>query len=831
LVVAPIILLGGLGYIALRDRTEEAVQDQVNTLLDQVALYLDAKLRAVQADTRVLASSDLVERYVLSADELDRYELFQPSLLKMFGEQQQVNPDYFEIRILFPDGYEDLRATAQPVPNLSEEEGGSAYFQALSAAQADTFSTFLSSPDNGWPVLLVSKRLRLKDRSVDPLATKAKVRGYLIITARLATLERQVRTNRIGADGILFFTDGQGQILLHPDPLRLGAQLPAPLFSGLLTSTDDARLKPLYGGSEGLLWQARKLHEDLYAIVSFPEQELAAAGRRLGLTVLAISILTLVVTAVSLFLLLERTVNAPIQRLRKAAREIGKGNLDPTVAPGGAREIVELTRSFQAMGQDLRNSDERIRFLAFHDPITGLPNRKMFMEYVDRALEQTNIRGATIAVLLLNLDDFRQINESLGHAAGDELLKAFAARLSRNLHSEAFSAAVGPGKASDLVAHMGGDEFAVLLTDISSALDAGIFSRRLLEDLARPCELKATKVTVSASLAITIFLDDGQDAATLLRNAYIAMYRAKDRGKNNFQYYSEPLNARVAAHFEMERRLRDDLARERLRLFFQPVVNREGKRTVALEALLHWDDPDLQVIPPEKLAEIAERSDLIYAIGAWVLERACRWGASWQTRGLPEVSLWVNIFERQVNRGDLNETVQNILKATGLQAHLLNLQITESCVLAAKERAIDLLAGVRASGVRISIDKVGTGYASLNYLRRLPIDSLKIDRSFLEQAATGTQESVIIDAILTMGHRLGLKVVAKGVETTEQLRFLEDRACDLFQGSLFGHPVPAEEVPRLLSQTEAVEADTRHTVPETRRPTASPASQPKRRQA
>ena len=442
---------------------------------------------------------------------------------------------------------------------------------------------------------------------------------------------------------------------------------------------------------------------------------------------------------------------------------------------GVSREITEQ-----------KIAEERIRHLATHDALTGLPNRAKFSHLLGLAIPAAQRYRSSFAVLFIDLDRFKFVNDTLGHEAGDTLLKEMAARFRQTLRGD------------DVVARLGGDEFVVLLREIGEPEQAAAVARKLLTAAIRPVELLGREYRVTASIGIATYPQDGGDEQTLMKNADIAMYFAKEEGKNNFQFYSKDIKSQSLERLTLENHLRHAAERGELAVHYQAKRDLASGSITGVEALLRWNNPELGAVSPTQFIPVAEETGLIIQLGKWVLEHACRQNMEWQRMGLPPVCMAVNLSARQFADENLPNDIAAILEETGMPAHLLELEITESMVVHDPANALKLLGAIKAMGVRLAIDDFGTGYSSLGQLKNFPIDTLKVDRSFIRDVATNAEDKAITEAIIAMGKTLSLTVVAEGVETVEQEAFLREHACDEMQGYYISKPVPADEFAQLL---------------------------------
>ena len=431
-------------------------------------------------------------------------------------------------------------------------------------------------------------------------------------------------------------------------------------------------------------------------------------------------------------------------------------------------------------------NSERAEYLAYHDGLTGLPNRSMFSKLLNQGIAEARRYERSLAVAFLDLDRFKQINDSLGHEAGDQLLQEVAARLR------------GCVRESDTVARLGGDEFVVLLPELGRRADAGLVAGNILAAVAQPFTLMGQEFRVTVSIGISSYPEDGLDELTLTKNADIAMYQAKEAGKNSFQFYALARNVNTLERLTLEASLRHALVRDEFYLLYQAKRDIVSGRVTGMEALLRWQHPDLGLISPHQFLTVAEESGLIVPIGRWVLRTACLQNVAWQKRGLPPLCIAVNLTARQFYDEGLIQDICTILDSTGMEPQLLELEFTEALLVHRVKDTLRILTELKALRIRIAIDNFGTGYSLLATLQKFPLDTVKIDRSLIRDITGPSQESGLANAIIAIGKSLSLTVVAQGVETRDQADYLRTHACDELQGFYFERPLPAEESTKLL---------------------------------
>jgi diguanylate cyclase (GGDEF)-like protein/PAS domain S-box-containing protein len=449
---------------------------------------------------------------------------------------------------------------------------------------------------------------------------------------------------------------------------------------------------------------------------------------------------------------------------------------------------------------DRKRAEEQIEFHAYHDVLTHLPNRKLFTDRLRHGLTRAKRNNKAVAVMFIDVDHFKTINDTLGHTAGDELLLEMARRLRECVRDD------------DTVARLGGDEFTIILSELRHPEDAVGVAQKILAAVQEPLHIGGMPIVVSASIGIALYPDDGIDPESLLRNADSAMYRAKEEGRNTYQLCTDEMKSRALERLAVESRLRTAVNDEQLMLAYQPQINLLTGRTIGVEALVRWNDPLRGIVEPASFIPIAEETRLILPLGEWVLRTACRQMKEWQDRGAGPLRIAVNLSARQFQQHDLVDMVRSALDETNLGASSLDLEITETTAMQNAEVTVETLHALRALGVGISIDDFGMGYSSLNYLKRFPLNAVKIDRAFVNDITSNNGDAAIVSAVIGMARSLRLRVLAEGVETAEQFAFLRSRDCDEAQGYYFSRPIPTDEMTHLLVDRRTVVREPRLTI-------------------
>jgi diguanylate cyclase (GGDEF)-like protein len=498
--------------------------------------------------------------------------------------------------------------------------------------------------------------------------------------------------------------------------------------------------------------------------------------------------------AVAVMISGEQTIESAIEAMRAGAFDYVTKPLDVRHVEAAVKRALnhaqllkEKRRYKEQLEALLRERTAQVNQLAYYDTRTELPNRSLFEDRLEQALAIAQRTHQGVGVLFLALDQFKKVNDSFGHDRGDWLLKAVADRL-KSCVSE-----------RETVARFAGDEFALLLNQVSGTRDVVKIIGTISESLRTPFNLDGHEVFVTVSVGASLFPFDGEDCQALLKNAGAALYRAKTSGGNNYQFYTADMHARASKRLALETSLRRAIEHEEFVVYYQPRIAVDSLRITGIEALVRWQHPQHGLIAPAEFIPLAEDTGLIIPIGEWVLQTACKQSRKWQDQGFAPVRMAVNICARQFQQEDIARVIVRALDQANLSPEHLELELTESSIMNNAEFAIDVLTGLKRMGVKISVDDFGTGFSSLSYLKRLPLDALKIDQSFVRDATTDPDDAALVMTVITLGHNLRLKVVAEGVETEEQLRFLHLLRCDEIQGYLFSRPVPADELAELLA--------------------------------
>ncbi len=798
LIVLPILALGWTAYALLIDDARQRTRHQVTTLLEQIRLHKDAHLQTARANASLFASTELVKKYV-STYSASKRALIKQDVLDLLFNYQLAYPEYFEIRIISRDGKELLRSVIGDVENRTDDESSSQWFQEARQSGNAIHTAFLVNPDNGEPVLVASKPLTSDAEDNENGPNMQKLHGYLVLTIDLGFLDSLSHNMSAGKSGDLFFTDANGTILFHPDKTRKGQQIDHALFARITNISDRKTLLDApYRDAPGH-YQAIRLDDWLHAVAAYEQSEFSDKRSNLGQSVTMIAGVAILLTIAFLFAVLKSLLIRPIQKLSSAAREMGRGQLLVPINVDTRDEIGDLANTFREMGENLNHYHEQVHYVAYHDSLTGLPNRLMFKDYLRRATAEARRNNQELSVLFLDLDNFKRINDTLGHIAGDKLLEAFAVRLQACLRETDVISHSPLNDSESVMARLAGDEFIIMLPRTTGPANAQKVSRRVLELMSEPFVINKQELHISSSIGIALFPDDGDNVDDLMKNADIAMYHAKKSGRNNYQYFSKRLNEESLFKLKIESKLRHAVENNELEMYYQPQVALATGEIAGAECLLRWKDEELGMVSPDVFIPIAEEYGLIIPFTEWLINDICTRAQAWSKEYAAHTTMAINISAIHFCGHDLEGLIYNTLQETGFDPKRLEIELTETSVLQDPGLAIRTLGRIQSMGLQTSLDDFGTGYSSLNYLMQLPLDKLKIDRSFIVNMDKGEKGIAIVSAIIAMAHSLGLEVIAEGVEDESHIPLLRKMRCDIAQGYYIAHPMPAAEFELLLS--------------------------------
>ncbi|RTR33345.1 EAL domain-containing protein [Shewanella atlantica] len=800
LVCIPLILLGAMAFVELKSAAEKSSATQVTKFLEQVVAQTDRLIKTAQANVELIADDSLLHSYMLTEDEDERYTLMQRPLLRKLKSIMKVFPQYYEMRVILPDGYEDLRLTSYFIANLKDEEEASELFISMGHDERNEKVQFITNPDNDKFSLYVSKRVEIINKAVESFNAAPKMRGYFVITVSLDALN-DVLLDSPWSGARFIITDQSGSAVL-PYSAKSESDI-ASVYKALKEEQESPSSFSVHElDGESYYHTSLSLKSGLWLHALLPEDILLQYSRDMSWLVAMITLFSVAFSIPLLLFLSHFQIVRPLNKLHHAFLRLGKNVELIQVKTSGDDELDELGKEFNRMSLKLFKSNEKIRELAFNDPLTGLPNRFMFTKHLNLSLESAKCDSGQLAVMFIDLDNFKHINDNLGHQSGDQLLHEIGDRLQRNLRSKDFCEHFSD---SDMVARLGGDEFTVFLGELPSIKTAEKVAKRILDIISLPIVLGGKNYYISASIGIACYPQNGVTTQELIKNADIAMYHAKKTGKGSYQHFSDSLSRQNEEFSVIEQKMHEAVENERFELYFQPIVDSSTHRIVSLEALIRWYDDEFGFIPPDKFIPLAEKNGLIMVIGDWVIREACRQLKIWQDRGILDIQLAINVSAIQLNNPKFAQQLYQCITESGIIPGTLYIELTETTIINGEQEIFVTLEWLRSKGIRIALDDFGTGYSSLSYLRNLPIDILKIDQSFIRDI-NNKNNNVILSAVIVMAHALGFKVVAEGVEERGHLAFLVKEGCDLLQGYMFSRPQAADDITRILLKETKEEA-------------------------
>jgi len=799
LILIPILGIGITAYGYLQHTALKSARSQMSSLAKQLDITVKTHIENTQDSLIFLSKNRLIQEYITSSEDT-RYYLLQKPLTRFLKEHQATYPDQYEIRILLPDGYEELRVTNQEYRNHTDDESKTPFFQDLTTEKTDIQHLLYMNEDNLSSALLFSKALVLNNKITDAHGVKATLRGFLSVTIKPNFITKLLTVLPSDFPVDLIVTNQSNTVYLTTNASLPTQDIVKETFD---FSDNNTEISPIKLEKEQYLISSQDISENIRIFIIVNTNALFGVANKLSQTVVILSILVVLISSIILYTVITKTIINPLKTLNEAANNISQGRLEHIESNTNNDEIGDLFRAFAEMSHNLKISTEQIEELAYFDNLTGLPNKVTFFETIGRLIERSEKNHRKLAVIFFDLDNFKNINDGLGHQMGDLLLMHVGTRIKDCLRdsdlisnlSEVYSL-----QGSHLISRMGGDEFALILSDLSQKEEAKRIAVRILTELARPFLLDSHEIYIGASIGVALYPENGESPETLLKHADIAMYEAKSKGKNNFQFFEEAMTDTLNKRLTLEAAIRVAIEKNEFTLHYQPKVSLEDSSRIEFEALIRWITPSRGFVSPADFIPIAEESGLILQIGDWVLDEACRQTKQWINEGHTNIQVSVNFSPVQINYGNPINSVKTALNKHQLKPQYIELEITESGLMQNERVAIAYLNSLKELGVSIALDDFGTGYSSLAYLQRFPIDTLKIDRAFINDVEHNIDAQHVLDTILFLAEKLNLKTVAEGVETESQLALIKDKGCKIIQGYYFSKPLPANEAMAFFMQ-------------------------------
>lgn len=786
LVAAGVLALCAAGYVKHRDQAVEGSFGQLFSMVE----YMTGRLtyvRAGHATTAELLSNSQALKTVLASHasgEVDSQA--REETLRLLSIFLRSFADSRSIHIFSAEGEEILRAPAGVTP------------LAGSPAFGNQPHSEIALSDSGRPRLVAVHPLRPREESVLPERPAAEIRGFIVIQSSLMVIAREIEASRPGGSGLLFLVNGRGRTLLHTFPGMVGETVGKETLEAVKLADKEGGIRSATCAGRDVYMFARRLEGGYYLGGCLNPSDILGESRRMAVWMSAIGGVTVVGVVLGIMLLLREVVIVRLGRLAGAASAVESGRTDTVIELGGNDEISRLGKSLQSMVRELVNSSERLRYIATHDELTGLPNRRLFVENLERYLALSMRHGGFLGVIFLDLSGLGPVNTLFGHAAGDRVLRVIGERVKESLRREDVVCRETETDAV-MVSRVGGDEFLILLTSQGEPPSLDTVARRLISRVEEPIDVDVEVVRLSCCLGMTLCPADGTDPGVLLRNADMAMREAKQAGKGQYRHYSREMNERSRHNATMARRLEVALDEGLVTVYYQPVIDAATSEIVSLEALARWYDPEYGWVSPANFLSIAEESLLVGRLTSWVVHEACLEGARLRELVGRNLSISVNISSAMLLAGDVPELIHSAVSKAGLETASLIVEVEEAAVMKNSVRIGSVLHTLKEVGCSVALDSFGIGGASLSALARLPVDYLKLDRSLVPGAPEDKDSIPMLSAVLAVSQSLGLKVVAKGVQSWDVFELLRRKGCGYMQGHFYSPPVPVKQITHMMS--------------------------------
>lgn len=790
LVLVPLLAVAILAYQTVQQITIDQAYHELQKITDDVGHQVTSNTDRARHNLDMISNDGLIQDY-LRVSEAERYTLYQAPLLRRFKALQTAYPEYLSLQLHTPQGTKTVSRATQENAAPSETLTNTLIDQLN---KADTDTPLLLAPDTfsaEHPWLMVAKRVEGRLYANNP-GVKGTL-GYVIASVDGKFLQQTLDQATSQQNALYLVVNAQRQSLFGSTELSADEVLPD--IERKMRSAHPNVIEVAVQGQRYLALRSSVADGvDLFVLKSL--ETLTSASESLTRMMAGVSLIVASIAIVVLYFIVTIIITRPLSKLNDATRAIATGDLDIDIDVNQSDEVGDLARSLRNMTHKLKRSTEQIEELAYFDTLTGLPNKVSFFDGVQSLIQQAEAGNTMVAVLFFDLDNFKTINDSLGHHYGDELLMSVGSRLRECIRgSDMLQSAHNLQKEvkGSMIARLGGDEFTLALANIQEPQQASKVAVRILTKLAMPFHLNDNEVFVGASIGIAVYPRDGTTVEALLKHADIAMYEAKSRGKNNFQYFDQHMNDPINERLALESAMRAAIEHQEFQLYYQPKVPVGNARRYEFEALLRWKHPQKGFVSPAVFIPIAEETGLIQQIGEWIFDTACAQIRRWLDEGYDNVCVSVNLSPVQMNFGNPIGVISHCLQKYDIPARHLEVEITESGLMRNEQIATSILEHLKETGIHVALDDFGTGYSSLAYLRRFPIDVLKIDRAFIKDVESDPISTKVLDAVITLAKSLDLAIVAEGVETQAQLSMLEQRGCDLIQGYFYARPTPPKE--------------------------------------
>lgn len=780
LLVLPLTILSGGAYWFFASKMHDEALSYQRNISGQLVIGANAEIVRLTSTLKQFSDNPQAHQLLEQRSSKSGGEALQSYLdvlHNLLGESSVVGLYDLNGRFIVHSP-QDYPATRRPLPlSLLEEDN---------VVESGVRRRFADSPHG----------VRKLQSLAPILDDRGKVLAYVAVGSELSVFKAMIDENDSDTT-YLFFSDNFGELIVRSPEIGFSS-LPVETMTSFTGGAPQQFIEMEING-EAYLLNMQRIADDLWLGAIVDERVIAGSSLSLLFVLLPAAAIILALTAFVFYLKVAALVIKPIDELIDATRQIASGNYQPKISIDSQDELGELADAFRTMGDQLEDSNQQIAHLAYFDPLTQLPNRNTLKVMLGSIIEQARRQDACLAVLFIDLDDFKKVNDRLGHQAGDELLVKIGERLQKCLRTGDVLVGTGQDEIPDqVISRRGGDEFNAILNNVHNGREAALVAERLIMDINEPLMIHGSQVAVGASIGVAMFPEDGDDAEVLLRNADLAMYQAKLQGKNKYYLFTAAMNAQVHERLELEQSVARGLQRNEFELYYQPKIDLATMSIGGFEALIRWINPERGVVSPAEFIPLAEESQLIHDIGHWVMAEALHQINQWADILPKGVRIAINISARQMAQENFAEHLISLAEQFQVPLTRLEVELTETSILTDEVLVKQHLYALRTVGVKISLDDFGTGYSSLTFLRNLPIDTVKIDRSFVMRLQDDEESQAIVLSVLELCRKLDLETVAEGIETAEQISFLASNGCDEGQGYLFARPMPADEVLEFL---------------------------------
>lgn len=783
IVTLPVLAIGVVAYDYILQNSKNVLTSEVSSLANSLAPSLNQTLETTESNLRLITNSRLLQDYITRDEQ--RYSVFQPSLIRQLSDYQLIYPEYFQMNLLLENGEVDTSLDNRENADFSFDKSDWKFYLLLQQQSTQDIASFIEQEPStnkytislGLPLAFTPVNQNNPDDAVFQW-------NYFTVTMYLDYIDELMNSLYVGATNLLLVTDFKGNIIYN---------------NGLYGVPDDLAVFETQKNVENVLIKGvnqpfyihtKHLQHGLMLHVGIPTYKFKEAANELAQTaIMWLGFITLMILVLSLAYV-RQLLLAPIYKIRHLVTDIAQGKMESGIDLKCYNdELGQLSHSILDMRSEIIENNQRIETLAYIDELTGLPNRLSFQSNLDTLIAYAKRNDAAFSVVFLDLDNFKIVNDTLGHDIGDILLQRAAQRVKALFNIDDVKGRGLVTQNSPFFARLGGDEFTLLLPGQVDKEQLSATFKQLVHDLSQAFHIEHNEVFIGASIGISMFPYDGTERKELLKNADIAMYESKSLGKNKHTFFTEGIKDKVNEQQFIETSMHKAITNNEFSLVYQPRITVDDYGLDGFEALLRWNHPEKGNVPPNMFIPVAEKNLQILDIGRWVLDAACQKIQSWVSDGLQNFRVSINVSTVQLHRADLYTEIANALSKYKISGQYLEIEITETAILKDEKSAIKKLEHIKTLGVRISVDDFGTGYSSLSKLRSLPIDVLKIDQSFMADISDDIQAADVLGGIIELAKRLGLTTVAEGVELSAQHDVLISQHCDQAQGYFYAKPL------------------------------------------